>query len=308
MLILRPHVVTDSTLASSSVAENDYSEWLVGSTYALNDYVIIATTTPNIHLIYKSAQGSNTGNDPVTDDGTWWVSQGATNRWKMFDDYVSSQTSDGTSISVSITPGELVNGIAMFNVEAETVQVTMVTNDSPQVTVYDTTVTMIDPPPSSGWYSWFFDEITSKATVVFLDLPVYKTATITVVISQSATSPETQAKCGALVFGKQYTIGDTEWGVGSGITDYSVKEVDSFGNFAITERSFSDRVEYVCGVETAQVSAVKKMLTTYRTSPLVWIGSTDYEAMITYGFMKDFDINFSNLTYSDVSIIVEGLT
>lgn len=298
MIIIRPHTVTDSTLDLTNVAETDHSAWNSGTTYAADDYVIV--TTPNVHTIYKSVQGSNTNNDPTTDDGTWWTAQGATNAWKMFDAYVSSQTSNSTSIEVDITPGELFNALALFNVEADTVQV--VVDDPTSGEVYNQTITMIDPPPSSGWYSWFFDDITQKSTVVFLDLPAYKSATVTVTISA------TTAKCGALVLGKQYAIGKTEWGVGSGIIDYSVKSTDSFGNFTITERSYSDRVEFNCSVETSQVSQVKKTLTSYRTTPIVWIGSEDYEAMIAYGFMKDFDINFANSMYSDVSIITEGLT
>lgn len=297
MIVIRPHTVTDTTLDSSNVTENDYSAWSSGSTYNLNDMVIV--TTPNVHMIYKSAQASNTNNDPTTDDGTWWTPQGATNRWKMFDDYVSSQTSNSTSIEVDITPNELFNALALFNVEADTVQV--VVDDPTAGEVYNQTITMIDPPPQAGWYSWFFDDITQKSTVVFLDLPAYKSATITVTISA------TTAKCGAMVLGKQLQIGKAQWGVGSGITDYSIKETDEFGNFIITERSFSDRNEFNCSIPTGQVSSIKKTLTTYRSTPLVWIGSEDYEAMISYGFMKDFDINFSNSVYSDVTITTEGL-
>lgn len=298
MIVIRPHVVTDSTLDSSNVAETDHSAWNSGTTYNANDYVIV--TTPNVHTIYKSVQGSNLNHDPATDDGTWWTAQGATNRWKMFDQYVSSQTSNSTSIVVDITPAELFNALALFNVSADTVQV--VVDDPMAGEVYNQTLTMIEPPPVSGWYSWFFDDITQKSTAVFLDLPAYKAATVTVTISAAT------AKCGALVLGKQFQIGSTEWGAGSGIIDYSVKSTDEFGNFTITPRAYSDRVEFNCVVSTSQVSAVKSMLTAYRSTPLVWVGSERYEALIAYGFMKDFDINFSNLIISDVSIIVEGLT
>jgi hypothetical protein len=53
-----------------------------GTTYADGDRVIV--TTPNIHKIYESQQAANTGNDPTTDDGTWWLEVSSTNRWKLF--------------------------------------------------------------------------------------------------------------------------------------------------------------------------------------------------------------------------------
>jgi len=49
-------------------AKDGLSDWLIGSTYAANDIV----TYPGDDFIYISQAGSNTGNDPSTDDGTWW--------------------------------------------------------------------------------------------------------------------------------------------------------------------------------------------------------------------------------------------
>ena len=71
MKLIRPETVTDTIFQSSDVPEADYSAWLVGTTYADGDRVIV--TTPNIHKIYESQQAANTGNDPTTDDGTWWL-------------------------------------------------------------------------------------------------------------------------------------------------------------------------------------------------------------------------------------------
>jgi hypothetical protein len=53
-----------------------------GTTYADGDRVIVTT---GYHKIYESQQAANTGNDPTTDDGTWWLEVSSTNRWKMFD-------------------------------------------------------------------------------------------------------------------------------------------------------------------------------------------------------------------------------
>lgn len=83
MKIVQPITTTDTTLTSSNVLENDYAQWNVGTTYTIGTPVIV--TTPNIHKIYESAASGNTGNDPVTDDGTWWTEISATNLWKMFD-------------------------------------------------------------------------------------------------------------------------------------------------------------------------------------------------------------------------------
>ena len=43
MKIIRPNAITDDVLVSSNVPENDYSEFSMGTTYALNDYCMDAT-------------------------------------------------------------------------------------------------------------------------------------------------------------------------------------------------------------------------------------------------------------------------
>lgn len=297
MIIVRPITLTDATLDSSNVAENDHSEWDSGTTYAVDEYVIV--TTPNVHMIYKSVQGSNLNNDPVTDDGTWWTAQGSTNRWSMFDESLQSQTSNPTSIVVEVTPGERVTAIVLMNCEGSTAQVVM--DDPSEGEVYNETKEIIIPCRKSSWYVWMWDTAEQKSDIAFLNLPPYKAATITITITG------TTAKCGACVMGKQQILGNSLWGSSAGITDYSVKETDSFGNFEIIAGAFSDRNNFDFVVSTNQVSAVKRALANYRATAIVYIGASDYEALITYGYFRDFDIIFSNLIESDVSVTVEGL-
>jgi len=49
-------------------AKDGLSDWLIETTYDENDIV----TDPSDNFIYISQAGSNTGNDPSEDDGTWW--------------------------------------------------------------------------------------------------------------------------------------------------------------------------------------------------------------------------------------------
>lgn len=92
MIVIPPLTITDSNLTDLNLAEPAAGEppaWLVGTTYAADDTVYVAST----HRIYTSVQGSNLGNDPTTDDGTWWIETAPTNAWAMFDNTVSTQSS-----------------------------------------------------------------------------------------------------------------------------------------------------------------------------------------------------------------------
>jgi len=70
--------------------------------------------------LYTSQQAANQGHYPPDDDGTWWVLSGSSNRWKMFDAYVSSQTEDTSTIVAEIDSNES-NAIGLFNLQGSEV-------------------------------------------------------------------------------------------------------------------------------------------------------------------------------------------
>jgi len=53
---------------AAAIAASGATEWLIGTTYDDGD-----VTWGSDSKTYRAAQGSNTGHDPVGDDGTWWV-------------------------------------------------------------------------------------------------------------------------------------------------------------------------------------------------------------------------------------------
>lgn len=299
MKLIRPITVTDSVLDSSNVPENDYAEWSSGTTYADGDRVIVLST----HRIYESLVGSNTGNDPTTDDGTNWLDIGATNRWRAFDNTITDQVTNTTSITYSFDPQSLTNSIAFFNLDAVEVQVTM--TDSVEGVVYDNTVSLIDNSAVTDWWGYFFEPIIRKPDIVLFDLPNYITAILDVTIS---TTTGSTAKVGQIVFGNQKVLGLTTYGTTVGIQDYSTKDTDAFGNVVITERRFAQLVDYDVKVSTTAVRDVQKTLASYRATPIVYSGTDDgtYGDLV-YGYYRNFGINISTPSFSDATIEVEGL-
>lgn len=300
MKIIRPIPITDAILSASSIAETDYAAWSGATTYAAGDRVIVVAT----HRVYESLQAANLNHDPTTDSTTtpvWWVVVGSTNRWRMFDDSPSLQSSAATSISATLTPGERVNSIALLNLSAATVQVTV--TDPVDGVVYDTLYDLSSPTGIDDWYSYFFEPIARKTDMVLTDLPPYSAADIDIVISE----PTGTAAVGEVVIGLYRDIGGTQFGAQLGIQDYSVKQRDDFGNYTILERAFNRRGVFSVWMDAGMVSAAHALLSDLRATPAVYVGADDYDAAIIYGFFKDFsiDITFSNA--SVCSIELEGL-
>lgn len=300
MKVIKSQAVTDTTLTTMDVPENDYAAWLVGTTYAATDRVIV--TTPNIHNIYESVQSANVGNDPVTDDGTWWIRVSSTNRWKMFNDVVQEQTTQADIIDVTITPAAVTTALAAINVDCASI--TVVVTDPLEGEVYNQTFPMTSYSGITNWYDYFFTAIDRKKELSVLGLPPYSAAVIDVTFNDSGET----AKVGALVLGTSATIGDSQYGASFGIIDYSLKSVDAQGRTTVTAGTYSDEADIDVVIETGRFAEVKKILTDLRTTPSVWIAEDNTEGTIIYGYYREFDVLLTGPVVSMCTLSIEGLT
>lgn len=294
MKMIRPTEVTDAVLTASNVSEDDYSAWASGTTYAEGDRVIVVAD----HTIYESVQSGNTGHTPTTDDGTWWFAVSATNAWQMFDGHGGTFTQNDDSIEITLTPGR-VNSIALIGLDANSVTVEMFDGVE---SVYSVT-SNLTIENVGDWYEYFYEPIIKNDTLVLTDLPVYSSATIDITIDFDGDT----AKCGLCVPGNFRTLGEALWGASTGIIDYSKKETDVFGTVTLLKRAFSKRANFDLVVDNVLISEVSRILAEYRATPVVWVGSEEFDNTVIYGFYRSFDAVISSPAYSECSLEIEGI-
>ena len=299
MKVIKSQAVTDTTLTATDVPENDYAEWLIGSTYADGDRVIV--TTPNIHTIYESAQSANTGNNPVGDDGTWWTVVSSTNRWKMFNNVIQEQTVQTDGIDVTLEQSQIITALSAVNVDCESIDV--IVTDPVDGEIFNQNYPMISYSGITDWYDYFFLPIERKSDLVVIGLPPYITASINVVFNGTD-----DVKVGALVLGTALTIGDSQYGASFGIIDYSTKSVDAQGRTTITEGTYSDEADIDVVIETARFAQVKKILTDLRNQPTVWVASEEADGTLIYGYYREFEVLYSGPVVAMCTLSIEGLT
>jgi len=297
MKLIRPVTIDDTVFQSSDVPENDYTAWAGGTTYAASDRVIVTT---GYHKIYESVQGSNVGNDPTTDDGTWWIEVSSTNRWKMFNAVVQEQTVQAAQIVTTLQSSTVVNSMAFLNVEATTIEITV--TDSVEGVVYDETFNMTSYSGIQDWYSYFFEPIIRKDQLAITDLPPYANAEIEITINSSA-----DAKIGALVMGQFANLGLSQHGASLSIIDYSTKTTDAQGRVTITDGPYADKMEVDVVLDTSAIGQANATLSSLRTTPAVWIAEDNNDDLVIYGYYREFDIILSNPTISRISLEIEGL-
>lgn len=279
-----------------------YGAYSAGSTYAVGDIV----ADPTGHRLYESLQASNTGN--ALSNPLFWLDVGPTNRWAMFDQITGTRTIGSGSIVTELTIPTRVDSLALLDVEGATVDVVAETATGTEV--YNETYSLSDNEAVADWYDYFFVEITKRTELIVTDLPRYAGMTVRVTINAVGS-----VALSSLVIGSARDLGVTLYGARVGIIDYSRKEADDFGNYALVERAFSKRGNFTVMVEGVdmesvanKVDAVHKLLASYRASPLVWVGSQSYGATAIFGFYRAFEVDIAYPTHSMLSLEIEGLT
>lgn len=297
MKIIRPTTITDSILVSSSVPENDYPQWNSATTYNEGDKVIVLAE----HKIYEALK-TTTNESPSTNPFSW-LDLGATNRWAMFDEKIGTGTTAISSISVSLSPG-IVTGITLLNiVGALSVTIKMTTTEG---VVYDETIGLYDQSNVADWWTYFFEDIRLKSFALILNLPTYRTSTIDITINGETGKA---VSVGSLVVGKLLQYANSiDYGASVGIQDYSRKERDEFGNVTIVERAFNKRARWNFRIQNSDVDVFQENLAALRARPAVYIGNDGFNALIVYGFYRDFDTVITYPSHSECSIEIEGLT
>ena len=297
MRLIRPTTLTDAMLTSSTAPETDYPAWSSATAYAVGARVILTAT----HRRYE-ALAASTNVSPSTDP-TKWLDLGPTNRWAMFDARVGTATSRTGSLQVGLAPGTI-DALALIDTEAESATVTL-TVDGMQV--YSRSQTFnVGGVAIDNWFSWFFELLGQKTSMLFLDVPVYAAGQLSVTLTRD--NPADSVSCGTLLVGRQLSLGDTEHGADIGIIDYSRKETDQFGVTSVTPRAFAKRMTAKVVMPTDAIDDIHRSLAALRATPVLWIGSESFESLTVYGFYKEFSIDIAYPTVSYCSLTIEGLT
>ncbi len=118
-------------------------------------------------------------------------------------------------------------------------------------------------------------------------------------------------RVGHLVVGRSATLGKTKYGLKGSITDFSTKDANVFGEYALVKRAWAKELKYTLTVDTAGVDKVFQMLTQLRATPCVWdanSNSTSISMAIAFGFYSDFEVMIESKNYSECELEIQGLT
>ena len=296
-------VITGTGLIYSSIPENDYAEWNAATSYTIGDRVIRTST----HRIYENLIAGINATTPELAP-TRWLDVSPTNRYAMFDEKIGTESTYANEITVVLKPGR-VNSIALLALSASIAEIALFADNQ---VVYSGSANLIDGTTIGDWYQYFYEPIVQVDTLItemidtaLLNLPAYTDTVLTLRLKY----PTNTVKLGVLVAGISSYLGSTQYDATLGIIDYSIKDVDAFGNIVVTPRTYSKRMNTDLFVENSTVDNVAKILSTYRTTPLVWVATDNqFSSLVVYGFYRDWEITIKGPTRSTLRLDIEGLT
>lgn len=299
--IVAPMTVAPANVIATNVPESPEGEWASGTAYTKGQRVKVTS----VHKVYESVMdGTNTGKDPTLPANvTAWLEVGATNRYKVYDNSVSTQTVQPTSITYQLRMGVGITALSILNVVGA-VNVNIRIVDPVYEEVYNLDYGFALQPASSTWHSWFFGIRSARTQLVLYNLPTFPNADIFITLTGGASLAVGTILVGQL---REFGLG-TNYGASVGVQDYSIKSKNAFGDTILLERAFAKRGNFDMQLVKAQVDELFSYLSSIRAKICLFIATEEYECTTIYGFPRDWQIVISYPEHADCSIEIEGMT
>jgi hypothetical protein len=296
MKLIQPTTFAPAMLISTTAVEA-YSAYGAGTSYAL------AASVTYGGRIYESLAASNVGHQPDINP-TWWLDTGPMNTLAMFDNQVStSTTTTSTTLVVTVATG-IIDSLYLGNVDATMVEV-VVRDGLGGTIVYSASQDMAGETVGDWYQYFFFDPLILRTQALFTGIPPYASSHVTITLTKVGGT-----SVGVASFGRIKTLGLTQYGARAGIMDFSRKETDQYGNTTFVERAYSKRLSAQVEIENSQLNRTQRLLYDVRATPVVWIGSeipTYDEALIVFGFYRDFSTDVAYYSSALCNLEIEGL-
>ena len=317
MQITKVIPVKDANIVSSNVPENDYPVHLMTTNYLLGDYVI--TTGVDEHRVWLAVHGvtatyplGNIGYNPLAELNlnapVHWALQGATNKYKMFDSYVSSTTVQAESLEIVLTNMGNINTVSLQKCSGKEARLIITKPDLTVVT--DITKSLISTAGRSNWWNYFTAPVLNKNTALFNDITPSYNATISITIN----NPGADCALGLLVIGNgiQFNLSErsensVNRGAGVRNRDFSVKQLLSTGDYTFKQGETALDGNFEFAFPNSLFDLYVQTVINIGSAPCLITATNIYDATNIYGLIVDSDPRLDYASHTTARLKVEGL-
>lgn len=279
--------------------------WLVGSVFDFEDEIRFD------HFIYKFAgsDGTNTDDSPDIDSVSLtptWVKIKPSNYFAMLDGETSTQTENADTIEIEIASNNF-DTVSLLEVEGKTVTIELTDNSVPEV-VFTKVFNLQDETEVVDELSYWFSDFILIPAIFTNKIPLFTNATLKIIIDNTGGI----AKCGRLVFGRSFFVGDTGYGANLSLESFSSKEFDVFGNSSLVHRDSINLESYEVEIPSSKVGVLKRKAKELDAIPILFVmdesDDSNLENLLTYGFWDSFSMIIPNKIKSIISVTIKGIT
>ena len=294
-----------NTLVSSTVAASSYSAWNVATAYSIGDKVYLASTFGEYECLV-----ANTGVDPstsvynaTTNPSGKWLFLGTANRFRMFDQFLNTQTTDSLTMSVEF---ENYGCMAVYfgNISGDEITIEIIDNNTALVIETYTQVLYQD---SVDWLTYFYG---SWLTDDRINNVLYERTTLTrdVSIRVTVTGASTVG-IGVVVAGPLKDVGVAQWGAQIDGLDYSTVVTDSSNGITyLSKGNFVKLVTADLWCSTAESDAAYNTLSLVSGTICVFYeGLADGSIQKLFGFVKKSSLVYKGYDETLIKVDLQGL-
>ena len=273
-----------------------YDEWDENTEYAWNTTVVYS------NHIYRNIVKENKGVEPDLNTGKWLLF-GVDNAFAMLDLHSHTDTimDKGLPYIETVFTAVGFDYIGFGNVRGSTVDITEYASNGTEIRTKTHKIGNVRTCAIT-WHDYYYCGIPDQLdlgkgkAIDFLHGSISPdTAKIRVRINKNS---DDIASCGSMIGGKAKDIGNTQFGVNIRLVDYSIKERDNYGITSI-ERRDSQEV-FTCDITfPAKHTQIIKREVKANLGKVVMIiaepeKDSNYDNLITLGYIEDFQININN--------------
>lgn len=260
--------------------------------------------------LYESLVDSNLGNTPgLASTASKWLDLGTDNRVALFDINSTRPSISRINFSAQINP----NVLRQNNTTINSIGISFLKNiSSVKVSIWQTNSSGLSKRVWTNTYS-----VAGKSTALLDGIPYSPTFGAYVgvagagkILLEFTISGSDVAEVGTVIFGTINTLGDIEYGAKLGITDYSIKEPDDYGNITFVRRQYNRNVSISFQIPNSSVSAVQQLLYDLRATPTYWeiTDISDFNSVTNFvGWYTDFNCTISRPTTSTYTLDLRSL-
>lgn len=263
------------------------------------------------HYIYKyaGANDTNTTDSPSIDSlkqAPKWVNIRPTNYYAMLDEKTMTQTSVQNAIIVELD-NVAYDTLSLMELDASSVKVELIDKENSSNILYIAQKSLRDESEVVDFYTYCYSPIKKISTFYTGDIPIFRGTKVRVsILNQGA-----NAKCGRVVFGDSFFIGNTDIDISLDFESYSKKETDVFGNTTLQHRPMSIIDNYSVTIPAENIPTLRRKFAKWDAKPLLFVGDehqhSQLENLLNFGYFQNVSFEYDGTDLSTLNITIKGL-